>query len=116
MTAKATTAKATVAPQADAPASHAPQEPAADAALSVKKILAAVNDGADDPDTVKALNEALYRFGAQDPSLELPRSWQRVQRRIGLDPGKPNQDRLDGVATVDEVARFAARVGLTVTN
>ncbi|MFI6329863.1 hypothetical protein ACIBBG_16370 [Micromonospora chersina] len=80
-------------------------------ALSTKAILAAVNDGDDDDqDLIDTLNKALYRFGAQDPSKELPRSWQRVQRRIGVDPNK-----LDGVATVEQVAAFADRTGLTVT-
>lgn len=78
--------------------------------LSVKKIMAVVNDGADDPATVAELNKALYRFGAQDPSMELPRSWLRVQRRIGVDP-----DKLDGVATAEQVGQFADRTGLTVT-
>ncbi|MEU5939400.1 hypothetical protein ABZ807_09435 [Micromonospora sp. NPDC047548] len=92
-------------------------QPAADAAaeqetsLSIKAILAAINDGADDDqDLVDTLNAELYRFGAQDPSMELPRSWQRVQRRIGVDP---NQH--DGVATAEQVAQFADRVGLAVT-
>ena len=78
--------------------------------LSVKKILAAVNDGADDPETVTALNKAFYAFGAQDPSTELPRSWQRVQRRLGVDP-----DKLNGIATAEQVGQFADRAGLTVT-
>jgi len=75
--------------------------------LSTKAILAAVNDGADDTETVDALNRTFYRFGAQDPSMEMPRSWQRVQRRIGADP--------DGVATPEQVAEFAHRAGFTVT-
>jgi hypothetical protein len=79
------------------------------AELSTKRILAAVNDGADDPETIDALNKVLYQFGAQDPSMELPRSWQRVQRRIGVDPAK-----LDGVATAEQVGQFANRTGLTV--
>ncbi len=103
-------------PAADQQPEQADTAAAQDKSLSVKAILAAINDGADDPDAVKALNKALYRFGAQDPSLELPRSWQRVQRRIGVDPAKSNQERLDSVATADEVTRFAARAGLTVTN
>lgn len=78
--------------------------------LSVEAILAAINDGSGDQDLVDALNAAIYRLGAQDPSLELPRSWQRVQRRIGVDP-----DKLDGVATAEQVAAFADRTGLTVT-
>lgn len=82
----------------------------ADAALSTKAILAAINDGADDPQTVDALNGAFRRLGAQDPSKDLPRSWQRVQRRIGVNP-----DKLDGVATVEQVAAFADRTGLAVT-
>ena len=91
------------------------EQPAADTApepvkLSTKKVLAAINDGAEDQDTVDALNAAFYRFGAQDPSKELPRSWQRVQRRIGVDPNK-----LDGVATAEQVAAFADRTGITVT-
>lgn len=72
-------------------------------------VLAAINDGADDRGIVDALNAALYRFGAQDQSMQLPRSWRRVQRRIGVDT-----DRLDGYATVEQVAVFAARVGLDV--
>jgi len=99
----------------DATATATQDQPAADTApepvkLSMKKVLAAINDDADDQDTVDALNRALYRFGAQDPSMELPRSWQRVQRRIGVDPNK-----LDGVATADQVAVFADRAGLTLT-
>ncbi|GAA4681327.1 hypothetical protein [Phytohabitans rumicis] len=91
-----------------------PDQRAADATpepvkLSMRKVLAAINDGADDPDTVAELNRGLYRFGAQDPSFELPRSWQRVQRRIGVDPNK-----LDGVATAEQVNQFAERAGLTV--
>lgn len=78
------------------------------AALSTKAILAAINDGDDeDPKLVDALQKALYRFGAQDPSMELPRSWQRVQRRIGADVA-------DGVATAEQLAVFADRVGLTL--
>lgn len=77
--------------------------------LAVKDVLAAINDGADDSATVAELNRALYNFGAQDPSFELPRSWQRVQRRIGVDP-----DKLDGIATAEQVTRFAERAGLTI--
>lgn len=78
------------------------------AALSTKGILAAINDGADeDRKLVDALQKALYMFGAQDPSMELPRSWQRVQRRIGADPA-------DGVATAEQVAAFADRAGLAL--
>lgn len=77
--------------------------------LSVEAILAAINDGDGDQDLVDVLNAAMYRFGAQDPSKELPRSWQRVQRRIGVDP-----NRLDGVATAEQVAVFADRTGLAV--
>ncbi|WP_435589800.1 hypothetical protein [Micromonospora aurantiaca (nom. illeg.)] len=88
-----------------------PPEPEPAKRLSTKAILAAVNDGADDDqDLIATLNRALYRFGAQDPSMELPRSWQRVQRRIGVDP-----DKLDGVATAGQVAQFAERTGLTLT-
>lgn len=120
----ATTRQPAADPQPEVqPEPAADPQPAADAErerkkLSVRKILAAINDGADDSEhtyTIAVLNQALYDFGAQDPSRELPRSWQRVQRRIGLDPEKPG-DRFDGVATADEVGRFAARVGLTVTN
>ncbi len=78
--------------------------------LTVKAVLAAINDGTGDEYTVAVLNEALYRAGAQDPSMELPRSWQRVQRRLGVD-----RDHLDGVATVDQVMAFADHAGLTVT-
>lgn len=80
--------------------------------LSTKKILAVVNDGAgdEDPETAAALQKALYGFGAQDPSLEFPRSWQRVQRRIGVDP-----DKLDGVATAEQVAQFADRTGIQLS-
>lgn len=76
--------------------------------LSVKAVVAAVNDGDGDPDVIAVLNRALYRFGAQDPSMELARSWQRVQRRIGA-------DKLDGIATAEQVAVFADRAGLSVT-
>ena len=96
-----------------APAEKTPEPPEQTpepAELSTKRILAAINDGEDDVETVDALNKALYRFGAQDPSLELPRSWQRVQRRIGVDPEK-----LDGVATAEQVGQFASRAGLAVT-
>lgn len=89
-----------------------PEEPVT---LSMKAMLAAINDGADDPETVAVLNKVFRNFGAQDPSFEMPRSWQRVQRRIGLDPDKPNQERLDGIATVDEVNRFAYKTGLNIT-
>lgn len=78
--------------------------------LTVEAILAAVNDGADDAHTVAVLNTALYRAGAQDPSMELPRSWQRVQRRLGLD-----RDHLDGVATAEQVTAFADQAGLAIT-
>lgn len=91
---------------AGARSKRAPQ-PVAETALSVAVILAAINDGADDQDLVDALNAAFYRFGAQDPSMELPRSWQRVQRRIG---GEAN-----GYATAEQVTEFARRAGLTVT-
>ncbi|HEY9417484.1 MAG TPA: hypothetical protein VIQ30_22225 [Pseudonocardia sp.] len=84
--------------------------PQANAGLSTEAILAAINDGAGDQDLVGALNAALYRFGAQDPSKELPLSWQRVQRRIGVDA-----DKLDGVATAEQVAAFADRSGLAVS-
>lgn len=73
-------------------------------ALDVAEIVAAINDGTGDPELVDELNAAFYRFGAQDPSMELPRSWQRVQRRIGVEP--------DGVATVDQVAEFAHRLAV----
>jgi hypothetical protein len=104
--AKAQEAKAPDAPDAEAPDAETRKA----GTLSTKAILAAINDDADDPDTVKALNTALYNFGAQDPSLALPRSWQRVQRRIGVDP-----DKLDGIATAEQVAVFADRVGLAVS-
>lgn len=98
-------------------AAEQPAVPAAAAAmpasLSGKLIVAAVNaadvDDAD-PDTVKGLQAVLYRFGAQDPSYELPRSWQRVQRRIGVDP-----DKLDGIATLEQVQAFADKAGLELT-
>lgn len=93
-----------------APAPEAEVEVAPEAELSVEAILAAINDGADDQDLVDALNAAFNRLNAQDPSKELPRSWQRVQRRIGVDPNK-----LDGVATAEQVALFADRAGLAVT-
>lgn len=89
------------------PAAAEAEEPVS---LSLKAVLAAINDGADDPETVDALNRVLYRFGAQDPSMQLPRSWQRVQRRIGVDPEK-----LDGFATAEQVGMFANRAGLTIT-
>ena len=93
-------------PPAAPPAEQTPEP----AELSVKNVMAVINDGADDADTVDALNRAFYRFGAQDASRELPRSWRRVQRRIGVDP-----DKLDGFATPDQVNLFANRAGLTVT-
>jgi len=93
-----------------APAARPAAQTPEPAELSVKSVMAAINDGADDPDTVDALNKAFYRFGAQDASRELPRSWRRVQRRIGVDP-----DKLDGFATPDQVNLFANRAGLTVT-
>lgn len=80
------------------------------ASLSGKLIVAAVNADDADPDTVKGLQAVLYRFGAQDPSYELPRSWQRVQRRIGVDP-----DKLDGIATLEQVQAFADKAGLELT-
>lgn len=76
--------------------------------LSTKKVLAVINDGEDDPDTVAALQAALYRFGAQDASMELPLSWQRVQRRLGGDTPT------DGFATSEQVAAFADRAGITL--
>lgn len=78
-------------------------------AVSAKAIVAAINgDGDDDdPKVVDALQAALYRFGAQDPSMELPRSWQRVQRRIGAEKD-------DGFATAEQVAVFADRAGLAL--
>lgn len=90
-------------------ASTTQKKPAADdKALSTEAILAAINDGAaDDPELLDALQTALYVFGAQDPSMELPRSWQRVQRRIGA-------EHHDGVATAEQVAVFADRVGLAL--
>lgn len=98
-------------------AAEQPAVPSAAAAmptsLSAKLIVAAVNaDDVDDADTdtVKGLQAALYQFGAQDPSYELPRSWQRVQRRIGVDP-----DKLDGIATAEQVQAFADKVGLELT-
>lgn len=94
--------------QAEQPATL-PVAAAMPASLSGKLIVAAVNadDVEDaDPDTVKGLQAALYRFGAQDPSYELPRSWQRVQRRIGVDP-----DKLDGIATAEQVQAFADKAG-----
>ncbi len=97
-------------PAADQQPEQADVAAAQDKSLSVKAILAAINDGDGDQDLVDALNAAIYRFGAQDPSMELARSWQRVQRRIGVDPNK-----LDGVATAEQVAQFADRTGLTVT-
>lgn len=84
--------------------------PAAPAGLSTEAILAAINDGSGDQDLVDVLNAAFNRLNAQDPSKELPRSWQRVQRRLGVDP-----DKLDGVATAEQVALFADRSGLAVT-
>lgn len=76
------------------------------AALSVDTIVDAINDGDGAPELVDELNAVFYRIGAQDPSLELPRSWQRVQRRIGAEP--------DGYATAEQVAEFAHRAGLDV--
>lgn len=82
--------------------------------LSAKKVLQAVNaedpDDAD-PDTVQVLNDVLLRFGAQDPSRELPRSWQRVQRRIKLE----DNETPDGIATPEQIKKFAAKAGVELT-
>jgi hypothetical protein len=106
---------AKLAPKAAAEQPAVPTAAAAmPASLSCKLVVAAVN--ADDPDdadpeTVKGLQAALYRFGAQDPSYELPRSWQRVQRRIHLEDG----EQTDGIATPDQVKKFADKVGIELT-
>ncbi len=73
---------------------------------TVEALVAAINDGTGDQHTVDILQEALYRAGAQDPSMELPQSWPRVQRRLGVVA--------DGIATAEQVVQFADRVGLAV--
>lgn len=103
------TTQETPAADVTAPVEEKPKTRAA-TALSTKAILAAINDGDDDdPKLIATLQKALYQFGAQDPSMELPRSWLRVQRRIGVDAAK-----VDGVATAEQVAAFAERAGLAV--
>lgn len=75
--------------------------------LDVAEIVAAINDGGGDPHLVAVLNQAIYQAGAQDPSMELPRSWQRVQRRLRVEA--------DGFATAEQVVEFARHAGLGIS-